>query len=174
MEASVFRNHLWRGFPPGKEEPGNGNGTENGGLDSEIQKTLLSFVFYGDPLYAVDENADINNIMQRSKSARAYELLGEESNYENVLAPEMSSDIYKEVKRAYNINSAASEYSQCTVKKEINYNKTGRYTAHALPEHATFVITYIKDNKVGSVLDRSVIRVTVRDDGTIQKVSFSR
>ena len=147
---------------------------KNGGLDSEIQKTLLSFVFYGDPLYAVDENADINNIMQRSKSARAYELLGEESNYENVLAPEMSSDIYKEVKRAYNINSAASEYSQCTVKKEINYNKTGRYTAHALPEHSNFVITYIKDNRVGNVLDRSVIRVTVRDDGTIQKVSFSR
>lgn len=147
---------------------------KNGGLDAEIQKTLLSFVYYGDPLYTVDENADINNIMQRSKTARAYELLGEESNYENTLAPELSSDIYKEVKRAYNINSAANEYSQCMVKKEINYNLTGRYTAHALPEHSNFVITYIKDNRVGNVLDRSVIRVTVRDDGTIQKVSFSR
>ena len=147
---------------------------KNGGLDAEIQKTLLSFVFYGDPLYSVDENADINNIMQRSKTPRAYELLGEESSYENVLAPEMSSDIYKEVKQAYNISSAADEYSQCMVKKEINYNLTGRYTQHALPEHSTFVITYIKDIRVGNALDRSVIRVTVRDDGRIQKVSFSR
>ena len=147
---------------------------KNGGLDAEIQKTLLSFVFYGDPLYAVDSNADINNIMQRSKSPRDYELLGEESSYENVLSPELSGDIYKEVKRAYKISSAASDYSQFMVKKEINYNLTGRYTAHALPEHANFVITYIKDNRVGNVTDRSVIRVTVRDDGVIQKVSFSR
>ena len=148
--------------------------TKNGGLDSEIQKTLLSFVFYGDPLYSVDDNADINNIMQRSKTPRAYELLGEESSFENVLAPEMSADIYKEVKRAYNINSAADEYSQAMVKKEINYNLTGRYTQHALPEHSNYVITYIKDNRIGNALDRSVIRVTVRDDGKIQKVSFSR
>lgn len=147
---------------------------KNGGLDSEIQKTLISFVFYGDPLYSVDENADINNIMQRSKTPRDYELLGEEASYENVLAPEMSSDIYKEVKRAYNISSAADEYSQCMVKKEMNYNLTGRYTQHALPEHSNFVITYIKDTRVGNALDRSVIRVTVRDDGRIQKVSFSR
>ena len=147
---------------------------KNGGLDSEIQKTLLSFVLYGDPLYTVDENADINNMMQRSKTCRAYELLGEESNFENVLDPEMSGDIYKKVKAAYNISSAANEYSQCMVKKEMNYNLTGRYTAHALPEHSNYVITYIKDTRVGSFLDRSVIRVTVRDDGTIRKVSFSR
>ncbi len=147
---------------------------KNGGLDSEIQKTLLSFVFYGDPLYTVDDNADINDIMQRSKTCRAYELLGEESNYENVLDPDMSSDIYKKVKTAFNISSAANEYSQCMVKKEMNYNLTGRYTAHALPEHSNYVITYIRDSRVGSFLDRSVIRVTVRDDGVIQKVSFSR
>ena len=147
---------------------------KNGGLDSEIQKTLLSFVFYGDPLYTVDENANINDIMQRSKTPRAYELLGEESSYENTLDPEMSSDIYKEVKRAYNISSAASDYSQCMVKKEMNYNLTGRYTAHAMPEHSNYVITYIRDNRIGNVVDRSIIRVTVRDDGKIQKVSFSR
>lgn len=147
---------------------------KNGGLDAEIQKTLISFVFYGDPLYTVDENANINDIMQRSKTPRDYELLGEESNYENVLDPEMSSDIYKEVKRAYNISSAANEYSQFMVKKEMNYNLTGRYTAHAMPEHSNFVITYIRGNRIGNVVDRSVIRVTVRDDGKIQKVSFSR
>ena len=147
---------------------------KNGGLDSEIQKTLLSFVFYGDPLYTVDENADINDIMQRSKSVRDYELLGEESNYDNVLDPELSSDIYNKVKSAYHISSAANEYSQCMVKKQMNYNLTGRYTAHAVPEHSNFVITYIKDSRVGTFLDRTVIRVTVRDDGIIQKVSFSR
>ena len=112
--------------------------------------------------------------MQRSKTPRAYELLGEESSYENTLDPEMSSDIYKEVKRAYNISSAASDYSQCMVKKEMNYNLTGRYTAHAMPEHSNYVITYIRDNRIGNVVDRSIIRVTVRDDGKIQKVSFSR
>ena len=147
---------------------------KNGGLDAEIQKTLLSFVFYGDPLYTVDDNANINDIMQRSKTPRAYELLGEESNYENMLDPEMSSDIYKEVKRAYNISSAADDYSQCMVKKEMNYNLTGRYTAHAMPEHSNYVITYIRNNRVGNVIDCSIIRVTVRDDGKIQKVSFSR
>ena len=147
---------------------------KNGGLDSEIQKTLLSFVFYGDPLYSVDENADINDIMQRSKDARAYELLEEESNYENTIDPALSSDIYNKVKNAYHISSAADEYSQCMVKKEMNYNLTGRYAAHALAEHSNFVITYIKDDRVGTCLDRTVIRVTVRDDGKIQKVSFSR
>ncbi len=147
---------------------------KNGGLDAEIQKTLLSFVFYGDPLYTVDSNADINDIMQRSKTCRSYELLGEESNYENMLDPEMSSDIYKKVKSAYNISTASSEYSQCMVKKQMNYNLTGRYTAHSMPEHSNYIITYIKDARIGTFMDRSVIRVTVRDDGLIQKVSFSR
>ena len=147
---------------------------KNGGLDSEIQKTLLSFVFYGDPLYTVDDTADINDIMQRSKTCRAYELLGEESNYENTLDPDLSSDIYKKVKSVYEINSAANEYSQCMVKKQMNYNLTGRYAAHAISEHSNYVITYIRDSRVGTYLDRSVIRVTVRDDGVIQKVSFSR
>ena len=148
---------------------------KNGGLDAEIQKTLLSFVFYGDPLYTVDPNADINDIMQRSKTCRSYELLGEEANYENMLDPEMSSDIYKKVKTAYNISSAASsDYSQCMVKKQMNYNLTGRYAAHGVPEHSNYIITYIKDARIGTFLDRSIIRVTVRDDGVIQKVSFSR
>ena len=62
----------------------------------------------------------------------------------------------------------------CMVKKEMNYNLTGRYTAHAMPEHSNYVITYIRDNRIGNVVDRSIIRVTVRDDGKIQKVSFSR
>ncbi len=147
---------------------------KNGGLDAEIQKTLLSFVFYGDPLYTVDPNADINDIMQRSKNCRSYELLGEESNYENLLDPEMSSDIYKKVKTAYNINTAANDYSQCMVKKQMNYNLTGRYTAHAMPDHSNYIITYIRDSRIGNFQDRSIIRVTVRDDGIIQKVSFSR
>ena len=86
----------------------------------------------------------------------------------------MSSDIYNKVKSAYKINTAANEYSQCMIKKQMNYNLTGRYAAHAVPEHSNYVITYIKDSQVGTYLDRSVIRVTVRDDGVIQKVSFSR
>ena len=72
------------------------------------------------------------------------------------------------------VSTAASEYSQCMIKKQMNYNLTGRYAAHALPEHSNYVITYIRDSQVGNYLDRSVIRVTVRDDGMIQKVSFSR
>ncbi len=147
---------------------------KNGGLDSEIQKTLLSFVYYGDPLYTVDEGADINDIMQRSKNARAYELLSEEFNYDNSNASTMSGDIYKEVKDAYHIGAAASDFAQCIIKKQINRNLTGRYAAHSPEEHSNYVLTYVKDARVGSFLDRSVIRVTVRDDGVIQKVSFSR
>ena len=147
---------------------------KNGGLDSEIQKTLLSFVYYGDPLYTVDDSADINDIMQRSKNARAYELLSEEFNYDNSNASTMSGDIYKEVKDAYHIGAAASDFAQCIIKKQINRNLTGRYAAHSPEEHSNYVLTYVKDARVGSFLDRSVIRVTVRDDGVIQKVSFSR
>lgn len=147
---------------------------KNGGLDSEIQKTLLSFVYYGDPLYTVDDGADINDIMQRSKNVRAYELLSEEFNYDNSNASTMSGDIYKEVKDAYHIGAAASDFAQCIIKKQINRNLTGRYAAHSPEEHSNYVLTYVKDARVGSFLDRSVIRVTVRDDGVIQKVSFSR
>ncbi len=147
---------------------------KNGGLDSEIQKTLLSFVYYGDPLYTVDDTADINDIMQRSKNARAYELLSEEFNYESSAASTMSGDIYKEVKDAYHISSASADYEQCIIKKQINRNLTGRYAAHSPEEHSNYVLTYVKDTRVGSFIDRSVIRVTVRDDGVIQKVSFSR
>ena len=86
----------------------------------------------------------------------------------------MSGDIYKEVKDAYHIGAAASDFAQCIIKKQINRNLTGRYAAHSPEEHSNYVLTYVKDARVGSFLDRSVIRVTVRDDGVIQKVSFSR
>ncbi len=147
---------------------------KNGGLDAEIQKTLLSFVYYGDPLYTVDDTADINDIMQRSKNARTYELLCEEFNYESSDASSMSGDIYKEVKDAYHIDSASVDHEQCIIKKQVNRNLTGRYAAHSPEEHSSFVLIYTKDIRVGSRNDCSVIRVTVRDDGVIQKVSFSR
>ncbi len=146
----------------------------SGGLDAETLVTLIEFVFYGDPLYSIDEDAEIDDILPRSKNLRDYELLSEETDFEENLDPDLAKEIFSKVISAYDGKPYENNYSKCIVSKQINHNRTGRYNEHALAAHSNYVITYILDPEEGTDLDPMIVRVTIRDDGIIQKMAFSR
>ena len=148
--------------------------TSNGGLDSEIQKTLISFIFLGDPLYAVDNNADITNRMQRAKTPRQYELISEESEMNIPINSESAKKIFQNIKKRYNMSGVSDDFSMFTIKKQICQNLTGRYLAHKFNESENYIITYVRDTNIGQIFDRSIVRVTVNENGEIRKVSFSK
>ena len=145
----------------------------HGALDCEIQKTLISFVLYGDPLYAVLENADITDRMQRAKSAKTYELLKERMDSKLVIDSSMARRIYDEVKQMYEMQGVSDEFSTYTIQKQVGVAKSGEDRAKIDQNH-NYVIIYSKDTKMGSMLDRLITRVTVSKEGKIRKVSFSR
>ena len=145
----------------------------HGALDAEIQKTLISFVLYGDPLYAVLENADITDRMQRAKSAKKYELLKERMDSKLVIDSNMARRIYDEVKQMYEMQGVSDEFSTYTIQKQVGMAKSGDERAKIDQNH-NYVIIYSKDTKMGSMLDRLITRVTVSKEGKIRKVSFSR
>lgn len=144
-----------------------------GALDGEIQKTLISFVFYGDPLFAVLENADITDRMQRAKSARKYELLKEHVDSKVVIDTGMARRIYDEVRQMYEMQGVSDEFSTYTIQKQVGIPKSGDDPVK-FAQNQNYVIIYSKDTKMGPLLDRLITRVTVSKEGKIKKVSFSR
>jgi len=177
--ANLFWKHLLTGISCGEafRRARKNLATEiessNGSLDGEVQKTLLSFVFFGDPLYAVDDRADITDRMQRAKSSRNYELAREKLDSKVAIDFAMAKKIYSEVNQMYNRNIVSDEFSTFTIQKQIINRKSGG-DLDDVEKSLNYVIVYSKDTRVGNMLDRLITRVTVNREGKIIKVSFSR
>lgn len=177
--ANLFWKHLLTGISCGEafRRARKNLATEiessNGSLDGEVQKTLLSFVLLGDPLYAVDDYADITDRMQRAKTSRNYELAREKLDSKVAIDFAMAKRIYNEVNQMYNLNVVSDEFSTFTIQKQIINRKSGG-DLEDIEKSQNYVIVYSKDTKVGNMLDRLITRVTVNREGKIIKVSFSR
>ncbi len=178
--AYLFWKHLATGVTAGeafrraKKSISVETESQNGGLEPDVQKTLLSFLFYGDPLYTNDDAADITDMMQRPKSVREYELLTEVSNDDTYIKEEYSSEIYEKVRAQYNLEPLSAVSSRCDVHKVMKKVNTGNRVQHSVPGHESYVITYVKEERIGTIRMKYTIRVTLRDDGVIQKITFSR
>ncbi len=175
----LFWKHLMTGISCGeafrraKKNLATETESRSGALDGEIQKTLISFVYYGDPLYAISDSSDITDRMQRAKTAKSYELIREKMDSKVVIDTDMAKRIYSEVKEMYDMQGASDEFSTFTIQKQI-LNAKSNGSPSQIAESQNYVIVYSKDAKMGSMLDRLITRVTVTRDGKIKKVSFSR
>ena len=147
--------------------------SSSGSLDGEVQKTLISFVFYGDPLYAIDDDADITDRMQRAKTPRNYELVRERLDSKVAIDFSMAKRIYDEVKEIYKMEGVSDEFSTFTIQKQIVSSKSGN-KIDEFERNQNYVIVFSKDTRIGNMLDRLITRVTVSKEGKIVKVSFSR
>lgn len=175
--AHLFWQHLRTGISSGeafrraKKNFASETEAGSGGLDGEIQKTLLSFVFYGDPLYAVDPNARITDRMQRAKTAKSYELVRERLDSKVAIDNELAKQIFNKVKdRCELING--DDYTSCTIQKQVKSSKG--YDSNATENESNYVIVYVKEIRQNDLNTRVLTRVTVSPGGDIKKVSFSR
>ncbi len=175
--AHLFWQHLRTGISSGeafrraKKNFAAETEANSGGLDGEIQKTLLSFVFYGDPLYAVDPSARITDRMQRAKTAKSYDLVRERLDSKVAFDQELAKQIFNKVKDRCEL-IAGDDYTSCTIQKQIKSSKG--YDANVLESEANYVIIYVKEIRQNDLNARVLTRVTVSPKGEIKKVSFSR
>lgn len=179
--AHLFWNHLRAGISTGeafrraKKNFAAETERTSGGLDGEIQKTILSFVFYGDPLFAVDPEASITDRMQRAKTAKNYELVRERLDSKVAIDHAMAKQIYDKIKESCSLESFEQDYSSYTIQKQYRNGKSSASgSGSSGGSEATYVLIYTKDIRQNDLTARSLTRVTVSPNGEIIKVSFSR
>ena len=177
--AHLFWQHLRTGISTGeafrraKKNFAAETEAESGGLDGEIQKTLLSFIFLGDPLFAADPDANITDRAQRAKTAKRYDLVRERLDSKIAIDSALAKQIFDKIRETYQIATLDDTYTSCTVQKQFRSGKS-RNDPKKSGEETDYVIIYAKDIRQSDIVTRSLTRVTVSPNGEIRKVSFSR
>ncbi len=149
-----------------------------GYLDGEDQKTLLSFVLFGDPLYYSDTQAEDHLIQEDEKIMESYQVVRDQ-DLDAVAVPKVSSEILmniKEVVKEYlpGIESADLDIREKQMKV-INMVRDSKGTVSAQNQTAGRVfLTYKKSFQVHNKTLRQYTRITLDDRGKMIKFSVSK
>ncbi len=182
----LFWEHLAQGYPAGEalRRAKLGLAAEmhrrQGLLDGEDQKALISFVLYGDPLYAPEATPPRpgqKTIMRRKTRPRRMKVacaLDEASEGES--APDRAT-----VKALVERYLPGMEDADCRVhpqhcgcQAEDHLCPTGQLGLPPEPEPKTFVVTLSKTLVDGSHQHRHYARLTVDREGKVLKLAVSR
>jgi len=149
-----------------------------GYLDGEDQKTLLSFVLYGDPLYYSDTQAEDHLIQESEKIMESYQVVRDQ-DLDAVAVPKVSTEVLmniKEVVKEYlpGIESADLDIreKQMKVMNKVQDAK-GAVTMQSQTAGRVF-LTYKKSFQVNKKTLRQYTRITLDDRGKMIKFSVSK
>ncbi len=149
-----------------------------GYLDGEDQKTLLSFVLYGDPLYYSDTQAEDHLIQESEKIMESYQVVRDQ-DLDAVAVPKVSTEVLmniKEVVKEYlpGIESADLDIreKQMKVMNKVHDAK-GAITMQSQTAGRVF-LTYKKSFQVNKKTLRQYTRITLDDRGKMIKFSVSK
>ncbi len=181
--GSLFWKFLNNGYPAGlalvkaKLELVKEMNRRQGYLDGEDQKTLLSFVMYGDPLAVYSPGTQ-----SHTKNYRTYELFPVRT----------VSDFHEEREGDYELNQSSISQAKEAVSKYLPGLRNAEITverqrmdeqANLMPingksagsQHANrVVVTFKKQMKVLDRTHRQFVRVTVDRQGKVIKMALSR
>jgi hypothetical protein len=149
-----------------------------GYLDAEDQKTLLSFVLYGDPMVSLDSKTRLSKNQLRFKRHGMVKTIEERPIQENAASP-VSNKVLEQVKDAVSsclpgLDGAEvrihEEYGvAATEMKEAKSAKSGR-----APSPSTrYVVTMNKNIQFAKSIHRHYVRATV-ENGKVVKLAISR
>mgnify|MGYP000436371322 CR=1 FL=1 len=151
-----------------------------GYLDGEDQKTLLSFVLYGDPM-AVCKGIRVTNTKGslRQREVPQYHLISE--NQPMAKNPRLPESVLGELK------TILSPYLPGLVDDDIQYlrQNLSQYEFHDLPEKPEMVAKSVhktgnvvmrvqKEYRIANQIHRHYARVTMNSNGKLMKVVVSR
>lgn len=149
-----------------------------GYLDGEDQKTLLSFVLFGDPLYYSDTQAEVHLIQEDEKIMESYQVVRDQ-DLDAVAVPKVSSEILmniKEVVKEYlpGIESADLDIREKQMKV-VNLVRDAKGAVSTQSQTAGRVfLTYKKNFQVHNKTLRQYTRITLDDRGKMIKFSVSK
>ena len=149
-----------------------------GYLDGEDQKTLLSFVLYGDPLYYSEASSEEHMIQEDEKIMESYQVVNDQE-LENVALPKISADILSNVKEVVKEYLPGIEGADLSIReKQMKIlhavkNAKGAVTIQDQLSNRVF-LTYTKSFPVRNNQIKQYTRVTLDDHGKMIKLSVSK
>ena len=145
-----------------------------GYLDAEDQKTLLSFVLYGDPMVSLDGKGRLSKNQLRLKRF-SFKTIEERPVRENILAP-VSAKVIEDVKSVVASCLPGMENAEVRIREELGSaayaTKNGPSPKSASGE-SRYVVTMSKSVTNAKSVHRHYVRATV-DHGKVIKVVVSR
>lgn len=145
-----------------------------GYLDSEDQKTLLSFVLYGDPLVSIESPHRQAKLGLRLKKQPVVKVV-EEKPLTNIPGERTNQDIIALVK------THLEDYLPGFDKAEIQFSQqimpgNGKFSADAkqICGQERYVVTFSKQVPMRKHVHRHYARVTVDPEGKLLKLAVSR
>lgn len=141
-----------------------------GYLDGEDQKTLISFVLYGDPLVAYDQTQAIKKMMPRDLSHPVIKTISDSMTLDQqteILAPKMIS----------HAKSIAKEYLPGIENAEVRINNqhyNQRNDKKTKQSSDRVVVSFSKQLKQAERVHRQFARVTLDKQGKVLKLAVSR
>ncbi len=141
-----------------------------GYLDGEDQKTLISFVLYGDPFVAYDQSHAVKKMMPRDLSHPVIRTISDSMTLDQqteMLAPKMISQA-KSIAKDY---LPGIENAEVRVRNQ-NYNqRNGKKTTQ---QSGRVVVSFSKQIKQSERVHTQYARVTLDKQGKMVKLTVSR
>jgi hypothetical protein len=149
-----------------------------GYLDGEDQKTLLSFVLYGDPLYYSESQAEDHLIQDDEKVLDPYQVIRDQ-DLDAVAVPKISSEILMNIKEVVKEYLPGIESADLSIRekqmKVINMVRDAKGAVTMQNQTAGRVfLTYKKSFLIHNKTLKQYTRVTLDDRGKMIKFSVSK
>ena len=149
-----------------------------GFLDGEDQKTLISFVLFGDPLASFDGFRQRSKSKPRSKSHPIVKVVSDRAE-EGAVPPKLSGEVLKQVKQIVaeylpGIDQAEMHLARQSAPFNGSSKNVSSYRKITLTSTDRVVVTVSKQVKTGHYVHKHYVRLTLDKDGNPVKMSISR
>ncbi len=149
-----------------------------GYLDGEDQKTLLSFVMYGDPLYFSDSTNEEHLLQEEEKYYNPYQVVADR-DLENIAVPAISAEILSNVKEVVKEYLPGIESANLNIReKQMKIRKLGTQSKGTQNEQEQSTnrvfLTYKKNFQVQNKTIKQYTRVTLDEKGKMVKLTVSK
>ena len=151
---------------------------KQGYLDGEDQKTLLSFVLYGDPLFYSDSKVEEQQNQEEEKIIHNYQVVTDQ-DLESVAIPKISADILSNVKEVVKEYLPGIEGANLSVReKQMKITRMVKSTkgVESIQDQTAkrVFLTYKKSFQIHNKTIKQFTRVTLDDKGKMIKFSVSK
>jgi len=150
-----------------------------GYMDGEDQKTLMSFVLYGDPLAVAEKNKSISKVAVRFKPAANFNTVGDQNGIDDE-EMKISGEILSQIKGILKDYLPGLDSAEVKIRKHHvvfppHNDATLRIQNNNNPVHSDHtIVTYSKAFNIHKQVHYQYARVTVNEHGKVIKLAISR
>jgi hypothetical protein len=143
-----------------------------GFLDGEDQKSILSFVLYGDPLAKYDGLKGVPKPLMRFKSHPKVKTISDSDLEPAIKDEQLPNNVSRQVKKAVEKYLPGLEGAQMKVNKSVSYDRS---KSNKTTKSERYVVTFEKSVDYNAFIDHHhFARMTFDDKGKLIKFTTSR